>query len=100
VLGVTQVNNVFIFPGVGLGALAAGARCVTEGMFMAAARELATMDGEGGTLLPPITRLRDIALRIATAVARQAVAEGVATDDGRSLSDDAIAATMWVARYA
>ncbi|WP_242139920.1 NAD-dependent malic enzyme [Sphingomonas sp. TREG-RG-20F-R18-01] len=99
VAGVTQVNNVFIFPGVGLGALAVGARCVTEGMFMAAARELATMDGEGGTLLPPITRLRDIALRVATAVARQAVAEGVAPANSPAPTESDILATMWVARY-
>ncbi|WP_010161140.1 NAD-dependent malic enzyme [Sphingomonas sp. PAMC 26617] len=99
VAGVTQVNNVFIFPGVGLGALAVGARSVTEGMFMAAARELATMDGEGGTLLPPITRLRDIALRIATAVARQAIAEGVAQPECRVIQESDIAATMWAAHY-
>lgn len=99
VAGVTQVNNVFIFPGVGLGALSVGARLVTEGMFMAAARELATMDGEGGTLLPPITHLRDIALRIATAVARQAIAEGVARADCRVVQESDIAAAMWVARY-
>lgn len=99
VAGVTQVNNVFIFPGVGLGALSVGARCVTEGMFMAAARELATMDGEGGTLLPPITHLRDIALRIATAVARQAIAEGVAQAECRVVQENDIAAAMWAARY-
>nr|WP_242184880.1 NAD-dependent malic enzyme [Sphingomonas sp. CARO-RG-8B-R24-01] len=99
VAGVTQVNNVFIFPGVGLGALTVGARCVTEGMFMAAARELATMDGEGGNLLPPITRLRDIALRVSTAVARQAVAEGVAPANSPAPTESDILTTMWVARY-
>ncbi|TVV74575.1 NAD-dependent malic enzyme [Sphingomonas solaris] len=99
VAGVTQVNNVYIFPGVGLGALASGAREVTDGMFMAAARALGALGGEGATLLPPITRLREVALHIAVAVARQALVEGVATVDPETLTREAIAAGMWEATY-
>ncbi|MFS0772508.1 NAD-dependent malic enzyme [Sphingomonas sp. 1P08PE] len=100
VAGVTQVNNVYIFPGVGLGALAAGARRVTDGMFMAAAETLGAMGDAGdGSLLPPITALRDVALRIAVAVAAQAVEDGVATAPAGALTADRIAARMWVARY-
>ncbi len=97
VAGVTQVNNVYIFPGVGLGALAAGARRVTDGMFMAAARALGAMGGEGETLLPPIDALRAVALRIASVVAQAALADGVASVD--HVDEERIAALMWDAAY-
>ena len=97
VAGVTQVNNVYIFPGVGLGALAAGATRVTDGMFMAAARALGDLGGAGETLLPPIEDLRSVALRIAVVVARAAIADGVATV--AEVGEDQIAALMWDAAY-
>jgi malate dehydrogenase (oxaloacetate-decarboxylating) len=99
VAGVTQVNNVYIFPGVGLGALAAGATRVTDGMFMAAARALGAMGGEGETLLPPIDDLRDVALQIALVVAQAAVADGVATVAPDDLTKERIAESMWAAAY-
>ncbi|WP_294319624.1 NAD-dependent malic enzyme [uncultured Sphingomonas sp.] len=94
---VTQVNNVYIFPGVGLGALAAQARTITDAMFMAAARALGAMGGDA-TLLPPIERLRDVALDIAVVVAAQAVADGVAAPDV-AIDRDTIAAQMWQPAY-
>ncbi|NYD91567.1 NAD-dependent malic enzyme [Sphingomonas melonis] len=99
VAGVTQVNNVYIFPGVGLGALAAGATRMTDGMFMAAARALGALGGEGETLLPPIDALRDVALRIAVVVAQAAVADGVATVAAEELTADRIRTLMWDAAY-
>lgn len=97
VAGVTQVNNVYIFPGVGLGALAVGATRVTDGMFMAAARALGDMGGAGETLLPPIEALRDVAVRIALVVARAAIADGVANVE--TVSEEQVAALMWAAAY-
>lgn len=97
VAGVTQVNNVYIFPGVGLGAIAAGATRVTDGMFMAAARALGALGGAGDTLLPPIEALREVALRIAVVVAEAAVADGVATAE--DVTEERIAALMWDAAY-
>ncbi len=99
--GVTQVNNVYIFPGVGLGAIAAGALAVTDGMFMAAARALGELGGMGNAagLLPPIDRLRDVAQRIALVVAHQAVADGVATVVKSVLTPEHIAGMMWSATY-
>ena len=101
--GVTQVNNVYVFPGIGLGALAAKAEIVTDGMFMAAARHLGELSaeiGDGGPgLLPPITALREVALRIAFAVAQQALAEGVAGVPAEAITRDAIAAQMWEPVY-
>ncbi|PZT93714.1 MULTISPECIES: NAD-dependent malic enzyme [Sphingomonas] len=97
ITGVTQVNNVYIFPGVGLGALAAQAHTITDGMFMAAARALGAMGGDD-TLLPPIERLRDVALDIAVVVAAQAVADKVAAPDA-AIDRDTIAARMWQPAY-
>jgi malate dehydrogenase (oxaloacetate-decarboxylating) len=101
--GVTQVNNVYVFPGIGLGALAAGASQVTDGMFMAAARRLGELSGEigdgGPGLLPPITALREVALRVAYAVAQQALSEGVASVPAEAITRDAIAAQMWEPTY-
>ncbi|RZL56561.1 MAG: NAD-dependent malic enzyme [Sphingomonas sp.] len=99
VAGVTQVNNVYIFPGVGLGALAAGATRVTDGMFMAAARALGALGGAGETLLPPIEDLRAVALHIAVVVAQAALADGVATVAADELTAERIGALMWDAAY-
>lgn len=83
---VDQSNNSYIFPGVGLGALAAGAGSISDGMFMAAAKALAeespAKKNPNGNLLPPVTALRDVAVTVAIAVARQARAEGLATVAG------------------
>ncbi len=57
---VDQTNNSYIFPGVGLGAIAVQARRVTDTMFMAAAKALAAMSpakrNPNGNLLPPVDR--------------------------------------------
>jgi malic enzyme len=77
-----QANNVFIFPGMGLGVLVSRARKVTANMFGAAARVLASSVDEDmlaqGALYPPISEVRGVSRRVAHAVAEQAVADGVA----------------------
>ncbi len=79
---VGQGNNVFVFPGLGLGALATRAIRVTSGMTNAASKALAAEvtdeERRAGLLFPAISRLRQVSERIAVAVARQAVEEGVA----------------------
>jgi len=100
---VGQSNNAFIFPGVGLGALVAEAREVTDSMCLAAAECLAGLvddaDLAAGSLYPPIRDLRRVAGRIAEAVIRAARDEGV----GRRLDDaaipEAVAAARWEPRY-
>ena len=77
-----QANNVFIFPGMGAGALTVGAKFVSDGMFLAAARALASTIGpelaEDGQLFPSITEARSVARVVAKAVAEQALEEGLA----------------------
>jgi malate dehydrogenase (oxaloacetate-decarboxylating)(NADP+) len=77
-----QCNNMFVFPGVGLGAIACGATQVTDEMFFTAARTLAHMvtDEElrAGTIYPDLRNIRQISLAIASAVCRLAWDEGLA----------------------
>lgn len=89
-----QCNNVFVFPGIGLGALISEASRVTDAMFLAAARSLAEYAaahpaGEG-CLYPCLQSLREISRLIAFQVARTARDEGV----GRSLDDAALNAAL------
>ncbi|MEP6780738.1 MAG: NAD-dependent malic enzyme, partial [Gemmatimonadaceae bacterium] len=79
----SQANNVYIFPGLGLGVVAAQTRIVTDSMFLAAARALASIVGEEdlkkGALFPPMDSIRATSVTIAAAVVRIAVQEGLAT---------------------
>jgi malate dehydrogenase (oxaloacetate-decarboxylating) len=100
---IDQTNNSYIFPGMGLGILAAGARRVTDAMFMAAAKVLADMSptatDKQGRLLPPVSRMRAIAAAVAKSVARQAQADGVAERCDAATLDRRIAALVWEPRY-
>jgi len=99
-----QANNVFVFPGIGLGTVVARARQVTDEMFLVAASALAeSVSPERlatGALYPPLAELRATSRRIAVAVARQARDQGVA----RIRSDEEIEActdaAMWEPAYA
>ncbi|HSQ69072.1 MAG TPA: NAD-dependent malic enzyme [Steroidobacteraceae bacterium] len=77
-----QGNNCYIFPGVGLGVVAARASRVSDEMFMAAARTLADtvteQDLAQGSLYPPLSRIREVSARIATSVAEVAFAADLA----------------------
>ena len=85
-----QANNMFIFPGVGLGALVAEAREIPNEVFLVAAREMAACVDqerlEAGAIYPSQTNLRDVSFRIACAVVRYASAQNL----GRFLADEAI----------
>jgi malate dehydrogenase (oxaloacetate-decarboxylating)(NADP+) len=78
-----QGNNSYIFPGVGLGAIASGTRLVTDEMFMAAAHTLAQLvsetDIKQGSLFPALARIREVSAHIAAAVAEVAYKRGLAT---------------------
>ncbi len=76
-----QCNNVFAFPGVGLGILASGAREVRPSFFTAAAQaicaEVTAAELAAGALFPPVERLREVSSRVALAVGKAAISEGV-----------------------
>jgi malic enzyme len=98
-----QANNVFVFPGVGLGAIVSEARGVTEEMFAAAAAALAAAvspeDLAEGSLFPRVRRLRAVTAQVAAAVVREAVRSGRAA---RYIEDpaQAVAEAMWEPAYA
>ena len=77
-----QGNNSYIFPGVGLGAIASASRLVTDEMFMTAAHALADCvksdDLGQGSLYPALPRIREVSAKIATAVANVAYQSGFA----------------------
>jgi len=77
-----QANNSYVFPGVGLGAIVSRAREVTEVMFLAAARSLASQvskdDLAQRSLCPPLKTVRDVSAHIGAAVAEVAYARGLA----------------------
>ena len=73
-----QGNNAYVFPGIGLGAVACRARTLPDELFLAAARALAGMvrqdDLDAGALYPPLKEIRKISLAIAVSVATKAYA--------------------------
>jgi malate dehydrogenase (oxaloacetate-decarboxylating) len=100
---IAQTNNSYIFPGVGLGILAVGARRVTDSMFTAAARSLAELSparlDPHAPLLPAVHELRNVAVAVATAVARQAQQDGVAQPCSQDELAARIAAQIWEPIY-
>lgn len=100
---IDQTNNSYVFPGVGLGVLAAGARRVTDTMFMAAAKAVAamspTVQDKTGSLLPPVDQLREVSMAVAKAVALQAQADGVAETCNEAEVDRRIKAFVWEPAY-
>ena len=100
---IDQTNNSYVFPGVGLGVLAAGARRVTDTMFMAAAKAVAamspTVQDKTGSLLPPVDQLREVSMAVAKAVALQAQADGVAETCNEAEVDRRIKVFVWEPAY-
>jgi malate dehydrogenase (oxaloacetate-decarboxylating) len=97
-----QANNALVFPGLGLGAIAAGATRVTDGMLLAAARaisSLADVTTPGEPLLPGVDDLRATSAAVAAAVARAAHRDGVARATDDDDPHDRIAAAMWTPSY-
>jgi malate dehydrogenase (oxaloacetate-decarboxylating) len=103
VIPITQCNNVYIFPAVGLALVAGGATRVTDNMLVAAAEVLGSLspaikDPEL-PLLPALREARDVALSIALAVALQAIADGVAPMMNKESLEDAIKSAQWAPHY-
>jgi len=98
-----QGNNSFVFPGLGLGVLATGATRVVDEMYFAAADALAAQvdaqDLACGRIFPPATRMRAVALAVATAAAGAAYDKGVATVPRPADLAAHIRQSMYAARY-
>ena len=77
-----QGNNAYVFPGIGLGAIACQAKHIDDAMFLAAADALAHQVSQAnldaGTLYPPLSDIREVSLNIAVAVAEKAYETGLA----------------------
>jgi malate dehydrogenase (oxaloacetate-decarboxylating) len=99
---IDQTNNSYIFPGVGLGVIAAQAKRITDSMFMAAAKALAELSpaakGES-RLLPHVDKLREVSVHVAIAVAKQAQIDGVAEPCGDNTLMERIRQTVWEPHY-
>jgi malate dehydrogenase (oxaloacetate-decarboxylating) len=99
---IAQANNALIFPGLGLGVIAARATRVTGNMLAAAARavsELVDTSVPGAPLLPQVEELRETSVAVAAAVATAARDDGVAT---AKLADDLpgqLRSMMWQPEY-
>ncbi|NLP11562.1 NAD-dependent malic enzyme [bacterium] len=100
---VSQCNNLYIFPGVGLGALISGSPRVTDRMFMAASEALSNLvtaeELNSGKLLPHISNIRYVSSQVALAVAREARESGLGArgDDEKLLQ--MILNAMWEPKY-
>jgi len=100
---ISQINNSYIFPGLALGILVSKATRVTDNMIMTAARTLAslspTREDKNAPLLPPIGESRDVGLVVGEAVARQAIADGVAGIEDPETLKEQLLAYVWKADY-
>jgi malate dehydrogenase (oxaloacetate-decarboxylating) len=103
VIRIGQCNNSFIFPGVGLGVIASGARRVTDAMFAAAARVLSefapVLHDPEAPLYPALEQVREVSLKVALEVAREAQRAGLARVDLDKL-EQTVSGKMWKPHYA
>ena len=99
---ITQTNNSYVFPGMALGIMSSRAKRVSDEMIMAAALALAALspaqDDPDGALLPPLESLRNVSMSVASAVGRQAQAEGLAEIKGDAF-EDGLRANVWEPVY-
>ena len=99
----SQVNNVYIFPGVGMGVIACWARHVSEEMFLVAAKTLAQQVSESdlqkGRVFPPLSKVREVSAAIATATAELAYQQGLAINPRPENLPDYIQSIMYKPEY-
>jgi malate dehydrogenase (oxaloacetate-decarboxylating) len=95
----SQCNNMFIFPGVGLGALVSKSTKVTNKMFLKGSQAISGLVTEDerkrGMLLPSLNDIRNVSLKVAKAVAVESRESGL----GRLLSNDEMEATIKKAQW-
>jgi malate dehydrogenase (oxaloacetate-decarboxylating) len=100
---VDQTNNCYIFPGLGLGLIAARAKIATDKMFMAAATALAdcspAKNNAENNLLPPLANIREVSRNVALATAKEAIASGIAQIPTSASIEEIIHNMMWIPEY-
>lgn len=104
---IAECNNSTVFPGIGLGAVLSRARLVTSAMLVEATKALAAqapaLQDPDAALLPDVQDVREISVKIAAAVVRQAEKEGMARQEGIPKNDgdleEWIRVQMWRAEY-
>lgn len=98
-----QCNNMFIFPGIGLGVLASRAHGVTNGMFLAAAHALSEFSparrDPAASLYPPLEAVREVSRKIALAVGQAAQHAGVAEQIPPEELEHNVTELMWEPHY-
>lgn len=103
ILEIGQCNNSFIFPGVGLGIIASGARRVTDRMFVAAARVLSefspALRQPHAALYPPLEEVREISRRVALSVGVEAQKSGSAEPTSFNVLEQRVEEKMWKPHY-
>jgi malate dehydrogenase (oxaloacetate-decarboxylating) len=101
---IDQTNNAYVYPGIGLGAIAIDAPRISDGMFLAAAKTVADMSPAKhdplANLLPPLTGIRELSFHVAIAVAKQALSDGLASPRSDDELARAVRAKMWEPVYA
>jgi len=101
---IDQNNNAYVYPGIGLGAIAVRARRISDAMFLAAAKAIAELSpakrDPQANLLAPLVDIRKLSFHVALAVARQAQADGFADALSEQETAAAIKAKMWEPVYA
>ncbi|WP_172379677.1 NAD-dependent malic enzyme [Vibrio sp. Vb339] len=100
---IAQCNNSYIFPGIGLGVLAVNASRITDEMLMESSRALATCSplaiNGTGALLPPLEEIHTVSKKIALAVGKKAIEQGVALEITEDALQQAIDQHFWQPVY-
>lgn len=100
---ISQCNNSYIFPGIGLGVIAVGARRVTHAMLMASSNALAECSPKlqdiHADLLPELDQIQEVSRFIAFHVAKAAMADGVAPLMSDEALQQAIEHNFWTPQY-
>lgn len=100
---IAQCNNSYIFPGIGLGVVAADIKRITDEMLMLASTILAEESPKAntgkGSLLPPLTSIAALSKKIAFGIAKLAQEQGVALEISDEALHKKIEKTFWQPQY-
>jgi malate dehydrogenase (oxaloacetate-decarboxylating) len=100
---VDQTNNCYIFPGIGLGMIATKTTFISDKMFMVAAKALADCSPArfdvNANLLPPLSEIRNVSLKVATAISQEAMDSGLAQVIIKDEVEHHIRKMMWIPDY-